>query len=147
MLLDISLNSTAKFRARVLATITEAYKKTGKLLPILTYSFAALLAFYKGTEIRVDEKTNSVSLVGVRPAGNEYLIRDDKEVLEYFSGLWTKTDATDKASLASLVADVCANEKMWGEDLNKLGDFAAKVTDHLYGILTDGAAAEAKKVL
>ena len=43
-LLDISLNSTAKFRARVLATITEAYAATGKLLPVLTFSFASLLA-------------------------------------------------------------------------------------------------------
>jgi tagaturonate reductase len=143
-LLDISLNSTAKFRARVLATITEAYKETGKLLPILTYSFAALLAFYRGTEIRVDEKSNSVSLIGHR-GDDEYLIRDDKEVLEYFSSLWTKTDATSKDSVAALVKDVCANETMWGEDLNKLGDFAAVVTDHLYGILTDGAAAEIKK--
>lgn len=143
-LLDISLNSTAKFRARVLATITEAYAAEGKLLPVLTYSFAAMLAFYKGTEIRVDEKTNSVSLVGKR-GDDEYLIRDDKEVLEYFSKLWSNTDAADKASLAALVADVCGNENMWGEDLNKMGDFAAKVTDHLYGILNDGAAAEIKK--
>jgi tagaturonate reductase len=144
MLLDISLNSTSKFRARVLATITEAYKSTGKLLPVLTYSFAALLAFYRGTELRTDEKSGSVSLIGNR-GNEEYLIRDDKEVLEYFSSLWTKTNTADKDSVCALVKDVCSKENMWGEDLNKMGDFASVVSDHLYGILNEGAVAQIKK--
>lgn len=144
MLLDISLNSTSKFRARVLATITEAYKNSGKLLPVLTYSFAALLAFYRGTELRTDEKSGAVSLIGHR-GSEEYLIRDDKEVLEYFSELWKKTEIIDKASVDALVKDVCAKESIWGENLNEMGDFANKVSAHLLGILTEGSAAEIKK--
>lgn len=143
-LLDISLNSTAKFRARVLATITEAYATTGKLLPVLTFSFASLLAFYKGTEIRVDENTNSVSLVGKR-GNDEYLIRDDKAVLEFFSKLWADTDATNKDSVDKLVKTVCSNETMWGEDLNKMGDFSTVVSTHLFDILNNGVKATIKK--
>lgn len=145
MLLDISLNSTSKFRARVLATITEAYAANKKLLPILTYSFAAMLAFYKGTELRTDEASGAVSLVGHR-GDEEYAIRDDAAVLECFAELWKNTDAANKASVAELVKKVCANETMWGEDLNKLGDFASVVSDHLFGILNDGAVSEIKKL-
>ena len=144
MLLDISLNSTSKFRARVLATIAEAYKKDGTLLPVLTYSFAALLAFYKGTELRTDEKSGAVSLIGHRGT-EEYLIRDDKEVLMYIGKLWENTNPADENSVASFVKDICAKEDIWGEDLNKMGDFAAKVSSHLYGILNNGSAAEIKK--
>ncbi|MCL1824104.1 MAG: tagaturonate reductase, partial [Oscillospiraceae bacterium] len=43
----ITLNSVSKFKARVLPTITEYRKRFGKLPPILTFSFAAMIAFYK----------------------------------------------------------------------------------------------------
>ncbi|MBR1737213.1 MAG: tagaturonate reductase, partial [Firmicutes bacterium] len=51
-LLDISLNSTSKFEARVLHTIREYYTQKTELPKILTFSFAAYLAFYRATEIR-----------------------------------------------------------------------------------------------
>lgn len=46
-LLSIALNSVSKFTARVLPTILEYYEQNNKLPECLTFSLAALLAFYK----------------------------------------------------------------------------------------------------
>lgn len=45
-LLDIALNSVSKWRARVLPSVTAYLEKTGRLPVRLTFSFAALCAFY-----------------------------------------------------------------------------------------------------
>ena len=50
-LLSISLNSTSKFKTRVLPSITEYVKRKGKIPQVLTFSMAALIAFYRGTEL------------------------------------------------------------------------------------------------
>ncbi|MEG2349013.1 MAG: tagaturonate reductase [Hungatella sp.] len=47
MLLSIALNSVSKFKARVLPTILEYKEKFGKYPAGLTFSLAALIAFYK----------------------------------------------------------------------------------------------------
>lgn len=47
LLLSIALNSVAKFKARVLPTILEYNEKFGRYPQILTFSLAALIAFYR----------------------------------------------------------------------------------------------------
>jgi len=121
MLLSIALNSVSKFKARVLPSILEYYKRFNKLPEALTFSFAALLAFYKGTEMR------DGALIGFRN-GEEYKIIDDKHVLEFFKDAWGSGD------IKSLVKKVCANKAFWDTDLNELPGFAEKVT----GILIAG---------
>ena len=49
-LLSIALNSVSKFRARVLPTILEFKEQTGRYPNILSFSLAALIAFYKTDE-------------------------------------------------------------------------------------------------
>ena len=49
-LLSIALNSVSKFRARVLPTILEYKAENGKYPDILSFSLAALIAFYKTDE-------------------------------------------------------------------------------------------------
>ena len=141
-LLDISLNSTSKWEARVLHTINEYYAQKKELPKILTFSFAAYLAFYRGTEIREG------ALIGKR-GDEEYLIKDAPEVLEFYKNAWTGVDVTDKAQVAELVTKVCANKDFWlGEDLNtELGNFPEVVADHLYNILNNGVVSEVEKVL
>lgn len=139
-LLSISLNSTSKFEARVLHTIKEYVEKNNALPKILTFSFAAYVAFYRG------DKIEDGALIGNRN-GADYPIKDDADVLEFYKGLWAETNIADKASVAALVKKVCANEKMWFGDLNKLDGFADAVTEHLYEILNNGVEAEVDKVL
>lgn len=65
-LLSIALNSVSKFKARVLPTILEYREKNGYLPKCLTFSLAALIAFYRtdetndGEEIMSFMKTASV---------------------------------------------------------------------------------------
>lgn len=141
-LLDISLNSTSKFEARVLHTINEYFEQKKELPKILTFSFAAYLAFYKGTEIREG------ALIGHR-GEDEYLIKDSASVLEFYKNIWTGVDTTDKAQVAELVKKVCANTEFWlGQDLNTtLGNFPEVVTNHLYNIFNTGVVEEIKSVL
>lgn len=67
MLLSIALNSVSKFQVRVLPTILEYKEKFGAYPPALTFSMAALIAFYRtdnandGEEIMKFMKTASVA--------------------------------------------------------------------------------------
>jgi hypothetical protein len=63
-LLSIALNSVAKYKARVLPTILEYEAKFGRAPDVLSWSMAALIAFYRGTEIR------DGVLIGKRAARN-----------------------------------------------------------------------------
>ncbi len=136
-LLDISLNSTSKFEARVLHTIQEYYAQNKALPKILTFSFAAYLAFYRGTEIReIGDAMKVPVLVGHR-GDEEYFIKDSAEVLDFYAKAWSGVDVSDKAQVAELVKKACGNKDFWlGADLNtELGDFPAVVTEHLYNLL------------
>ncbi|WHE88229.1 tagaturonate reductase [Lachnoanaerobaculum gingivalis] len=55
-LLSIALNSVSKFRARVLPTILEYKVENGKYPEILSFSLAALIAFYKTDEANDGEE-------------------------------------------------------------------------------------------
>ena len=77
-LLSISLNSVSKWRARCLPSFL-GYIEQKKTLPAhLTFSLAALMAFYTGSEIR------DGALIGHR-GEEEYRIMDDAAVLEFFA--------------------------------------------------------------
>ena len=71
-LLSIALNSVSKFKARVLPTILEYIEAFGKLPKYLTFSLAALIAFYKtdeandGEEIMAFMKTSSPAQILAR---------------------------------------------------------------------------------
>ena len=83
-------------------------EKTGKLPAHLTFSIAALMAFYTGTEIR------DKALIGHRD-GQEYNIMDDKAVLEFFAANCEKDTQT-------FVTSFLGNEDFFGQDLNKVPD-------------------------
>ena len=118
-LLSIALNSVSKFKARVLPTIFDYHKKMGRLPDVLTFGFAALIAFYKGEEAQ-----------------------DSPEILEFFKAVWQKATAQPglpaPEDVAAVVEAVCAHIAFWDEDLNLLPGFAQKTAGYLQGILTDG---------
>lgn len=72
MLLSIALNSVSKFQVRVLPTILEYKEKFGAYPPALTFSMAALIAFYRtdnandGEEIMKFMKDASVADIMAR---------------------------------------------------------------------------------
>lgn len=126
-LLAIALNSTSKWKARVLPTLKDYVTQTGALPKCLTASFALYAAFYKNGQ-RLDEK----GLHAVRFDGTAYLISDDKNVLEFFYA--HKDDSNAELSKA-----LCENSEFWGEDLSHLPDFVHMITELLNQIDSYGS--------
>lgn len=125
-LLSISLNSTSKWKARVLPTVKDYIRNTEKLPKCLAASFALYIAFYhNGREL------TEAGLTATRPNGDSYTISDDKAVLEFY--LAHKDDSARELAYA-----VCANEDFWGEDLTKLAGFADMVAETLEMIEAKG---------
>ena len=124
-LLDISLNSTAKWKARVMPSLTEYVKRVGKLPPCITFSFAAYIAFY-----HTGREKGEHCLTGVRGA-DTFAIKDDGWVLDFYY------DHKDD-SLADLAHAVVTNERMWGKTLAELPGFEAAVAADLERIQTVG---------
>lgn len=126
-LLAIALNSTSKWKARVLPTLKDYIAQTGTLPKCLTTSFALYTAFYKNGQT-LDEK----GLHAVRDDGSTYLISDNKNVLEFFY-------AHKNSSNEELTKDLCENTEFWGEDLNQLPGFVTMVTELLNQIDSFGS--------
>lgn len=132
-LLAISLNSTAKWRARILPSLKDSLRATGQLPQWLTYSMAALLAFY-----RSQDKGNDC-LIGHR-GGDTYPIRDDADRLAFIASHAALPDA-------AYVAAVLKQTDWWGEDLTEIPGFSQAVTDHLSRIDTIGVRAHIREML
>ena len=130
-LLSISLNSVSKWRARCMPSFLGYIEKNGTLPKHLTFSMAALLAFYTGSEIR------DKALIGHRGA-QEYNILDDAAVLEFFA-------ANSGKSAEEYAKAVLSNESFWGQDLSALPGVTDAVAGYLNKIRKDGmrAAVEA----
>jgi tagaturonate reductase len=117
--LSIALNSVSKWRARCMPSFLDYIKNEGKLPKHLTFSIAALMAFYTGSEIR------DKALIGHR-GEEEYQILDDAAVLEFFA-------ANSGKSAPEFAHAVLSNEDFWGQDLSKLDG----VEDAVAGYLAD----------
>ena len=109
-LTDIALNSTAKWKARVMPSVTEYVKREGKLPEKLTFSFAAYIDYYR--------------------KGGEF-VRDDQWVLDFFEA--HKDD--DNKTLANAVVN---NEQMWGGALTAVPGFEDAVAAYLDKIDAEG---------
>ncbi len=107
---DISLNSVSKYKARVTPSIIKYYEINKKLPTALTFSFASLICFYRG----LDEKNEN------------FEIRDDKEIVEYFGNLWDSFH-NGNLSLSNLVEEFASNEEYFGEDFSKYNNFVDDV--------------------
>lgn len=128
-LLAISLNSTAKWKARVMPSLLGYVEKFGKLPKALTTSLASYIAFYRGSELGKD------GLKAVNPVTKkEYTIKDDAPVLEFYAQNHGKSNE-------ELVSLVLSNEEFWGQDLTKVNGLEQAATEALNTIDEKGAMA------
>ena len=132
-LLSISLNSVAKWKARVLPSLKDSFAAAGTLPPCLSFSLAALISFYRSG------KRGDGCLIGERANGDTYEIRDDAYVLDFFA---------ENASLEAreLATAVLGNTSFWSEDLNKLNGMTDIIASHLTMIEQQGMEAVLKAV-
>ena len=161
-LMSISLNSTSKWRARNLPTFLDYVDQMGRLPKCLTTSFAAYVAFYsndiqdltdKGLVCKrgaAPDSQNQPSAVGEADLetqrvsnlakGNEYVVSDDRWVLEFYY-------AHKGDSAQELVHAVMTNTDMWGQDLTQVPGFEDEVVRILKQIRAEGALAAYKACL
>ena len=130
-LLDISLNSVSKYKARCLPSLLDYIDKYHKLPPVLPFGLAALIAFYKGT-------MENGKYIGVRGEGT-YEIRDNPEILEFFAKAWQHPQ--------DIVAKVLSNVDFWGQDLTKINGLSELVNEYLGSIIDHGAALAVKNLV
>ena len=137
-LISIALNSVSKYRVRVLPSLLEYRTACGRVPPALTFSLAALLAFYRGTEIR------DGALVGARGNG-PYAVKDDAPVLDAFADQWRAF--AQQGDVAVLCRAILARTDFWGEDLAALPDLLEAVSLHLTRIIQGGVRAALEALL
>lgn len=130
--LSISLNSVSKWRARCMPSFLDYIRNEGKLPVHLTFSLAALMAFYTGTEIR------DKALIGHR-GEEEYQILDDAAVLEFFA-------ANSGKDAKEFAAAVLSNVDFWGQDLTALDGVLDAVASYLADIRALGMRAAMEKI-
>ncbi len=90
-LIAITLNSISKWRARLLPTLKDA----GGAAPLIAFSFAALVRFYRGP------------------------VRDEPEALAGLARAWEGAGDATQATQRAL-----SDARLWGEDLSLLSGFA-----------------------
>ena len=117
-LMSIALNSTTKFKTRLLPTLTDYVKIKGTLPKHLLFSFAAIIAFHKGK--RGDE---------------EIALKDDPAYLAKWKELW----ADFNGDYAKLAHDALAWKEAWDTDMNAIHpEICATVAKYLEAIETKG---------
>jgi tagaturonate reductase len=132
LLLSISLNSVSKFKTRVLPSLTGYIAKTGKLPPVLTFSLAALIAFYQGGNLQGRELTGSRN-------GAAYPIQDDEAVLKGFASLYAEAaDETETAKAERIAHAALGAAEWWGEDLTCYAGLENAVAAFLAAIWRQG---------
>ncbi|TDP88856.1 tagaturonate reductase [Halanaerobium saccharolyticum] len=137
--LDISLNSTSKFKTRVLPSLVQHIEEYDKVPERLSFALAALIHFYHGTELEEGK------LAAYRD-GEKYLIRDDKDALNYFADLWSSFEAGE-IDLAELGQDVLAKQDFWDRDLNELPGLTDSLISNLNLIKKEGMKASLEKLI
>ncbi|UKM66461.1 tagaturonate reductase [Flavobacteriaceae bacterium GSB9] len=112
---SIALNSISKFKVRVLPSLLGYVDVNGKLPTNLTFAFACLIRFYKGT-------WNGESLP----------VQDSEDIVANFAKIWESNDYQKVAK------EVLSTEAYWGEDLTKVENLTDAVALALKEIEANG---------
>lgn len=131
-LLSIALNTTSKWRARVLPSLKEYVAAYKKLPRCLAFSLAAYIEFYRCAP--VEGKACG------RRGDEMYTLQDDEPVLAFFL-------ANSNRKAAELAQLVLANGDFWGEDLTRISGLQDFVTAQLETIRTQGMRSAVQKLL
>ncbi len=117
-LMSIALNSTTKFKTRLLPTLEDYIRITGKLPRHLLFSFAAIVEFHKG-----------------KRGTEDIALKDDPEYLAHWKELW----ANFNGDYTELAKKALGWTEAWGIDMGKLHpDIVKTVAGYLSDIEAKG---------
>ncbi len=114
-LISISLNSTSKYKTRVLPSVLEYIKRKNELPNRLLFSLASLIVFYKGNR-----------------NGEAIALKDDQSALDFFAAQWATED------LPAIAKATLSNTDFWGVDLTEFDGLLDLVTYQLENIVVNG---------
>ncbi len=124
-LMSIALNSTTKFRTRILPTLTDYVKITGKLPQHVLFSFAALVAFHKG-----------------KRGAEDIRLADDPAYLAKWKQLWSDFNG----DYTLLAKSALGWTQAWECDMNAIHpQITSTVAKYLEAIDTKGMKAAVKE--
>lgn len=123
-LMSIALNSTTKFKTRLLPTYNDYLKKFGKSPKHILFSLASLAVFYRGK--RGDE---------------DIALNDSPEYLDFWKEVWKLTDYTEIAK------KVLSADHIWEQDLSADGDNVKIAAGYIENIVNNGERAALKAFL
>lgn len=122
-LLDISLNSMAKFKTRLLPQFLKYHEINNAVPPLMSLSLAALIRFYKG-----------------KCDGNSYPVKDDQKFLDLYKELWAAVEPApltlEKAS--QIAGRILELKDHWGISLLSMEGLPEKIAVDLMNISTRG---------
>lgn len=122
-LMSIALNSTTKFKTRLLPTYNDYRTRFGKSPKHILFSLASLTVFYRG-----------------KRGDQDIALNDDPKYLEFWKKLWELSDYTEMAKTVLSASDI------WEQNLNE-DDNAALVAGYIESIVKDGEREALRKFL
>ncbi|TCK87982.1 tagaturonate reductase [Natranaerovirga hydrolytica] len=128
-LLAISLNSTTKYKTRILPTVIKYLDRKNELPKRLLFSLASMLVFFKGER-----------------NGEKIPVNDNKEFLDMYEALWGSYDGSTE-SVDKIVKQFLGLKDHWEFDFAKYPEVEKFVSESVYSIVNDGMKAAIKKVM
>lgn len=128
-LLSISLNSTTKYKTRLLPSVKDYIDKTNKLPKGMLLSLAATLVFFRGKR---GEET--------------YSTHDNETFLKMYDTLWASYDGS-KESVDVMVDAYLGLTEHWAYNFDLVKDLKAFVSEMVYTIVMDSMEVAIKKVI
>ena len=122
-LMSIALNSTTKFKTRLLPTYNDYREKFGKSPKHILFSLASLAVFYRG-----------------KRGDSDIALSDDPKYLEFWKKLWELSDYTEMAKT------VLSRTDIWEQNLDE-DDNAAVVAGYIESIVENGEREALRKFL
>lgn len=127
-LMSIALNSTSKFKSRLLPTALDYVERFGKFPTHIEFSLASLLVFFRGKR------------------GTEVIaLQDEADFLEFYRNVWNRYEA-GTATVRDVVTEFLGMEDHWEMNLNEIPNLTDELTAIVEDILSDGMETTLKKV-
>ncbi len=122
-LMSIALNSTTKFRTRLLPSYNDYRAKFGKSPKHILFALASMIVFFRGKRGEADIE-----------------LKDDASYLDFWKNVWQHTDTSE------IAREVLSASDIWQQDLCD-GDNVNVVAGYIKSILDNGERAALKEFL
>jgi tagaturonate reductase len=128
-LMDISLNSTAKWKSRLLPTALDYVNINGVFPKYMAFSLASMLVFFKGKR------------------GEEVIsTKDEQQFMDFYTNVWSRFESGE-VDARGVVTEFLGLVSHWETDLNEINGLTDQVTSAVESILENGMESALTNIL